>query len=571
MSTDYNWYLASKYGLYVTIAYEGHNVNPPTDRYVDGCGIYPDGSMPSSADELADAFDVQQFAKDCEEMGVEYVTFTAYHAHLYVLYPSKVVESKLPGHTSKRDVIRELIDALHSKGIKLQLYIHATVGDTMTDEERDALGWHDSTGNYKQWNDFFNEFFDEMGARYGTDIDSYYIDMIFDYPFLDMIDRQRLRQTLLAHNPNVVITGNGDATETTDYSSREDCRVYVEDAGQRFSYPVQTVVCLSKDWWTTVPDSGPNAARYSPEHLFKYLVLTAGTNTCGGGLAIGASPYVTRGFEPGIKETLVALGNIIKPISESIKNTYASSSYVTPAGATIPALPNGITATKSVCGRYEYIHVLVPPAGNTIHLPPPLDGKQFVSAVMLRTGHQAELRQDSQGVHITVPDEWDPLDTVIKLTVGHIPSKSFSTAVIPQEQIIAVSSDHVPGYEAIKAIDGDTSTIWLTNEDRFHSIVLNLGKVYEVAKLRVLPRQDGASASHLWTHIGIYSIFASIDGNSYVPVATGEWKRTLEEKSVSFPPVKAQYIKLVAGPDRNCQFMKGAVSAAEINVEAAVF
>ena len=569
MKNNENWYLSAKYGLYVTLAYEGPYKGPNTHT---ACGCFPDGRLPLDVNELADTFDVRRFAGDCEEMGVQYVTFTAYHAHMYVLYPSEVLESRLPGHTSKRDVIRELIDALHVRGIKLQLYIHATIGDTMTEEERAALNWHDATDSYRKWNNFFNEFFDEMGARYGTDMDSYYIDMIFDYPYLDMIDRRRLRQTLLAHHPKGVITGNGEANETVDYASREDCGAFIPNAEERPAFPVQTVVCLSNTWWSTVPVSDGNAAKYTPEHLFRYLVLTAGANMGGGGLALGASPYVPGGFEPGVKEAMAALGQLIEPISESIKNTYASTSYITSAGTTIPSLMGGVAATRSVDNRFEYIHVLVPPAGNVLALPAPLDGKRFGSAAMLRTGCTAEIVQEENGIIITVPDEWDPLDTVIKLTVESVPSHTSTSFTIPHTEMSAVCDTDLPGNEAAHVLDDNPDTFWCTDSAPFHLIVLDLGATYNVNKIRVLPRQDGFTGVQLCTHISTYGIFASTDGTDYRPVASGEWQRSGHEKHVSFPPIPARYIRIYSGPDwltaKNRKFPRGAASAAEINVEA---
>lgn len=567
-----NWYLSAKYALYVTWAYEG-SARGGTPRPHVACGCYPDGSLPGDVNEIADALDVGRFAEDCRDMGVEYVNFTAYHAHMYVLYPSRVVESRLPGHTSRRDVVGELADALHRRGIKLQLYIHATIGDTMTEEERARLRWHDKTGGYLAWNDFFNEFFGEMAARYRNRVDSYYIDMIFDDPYLDMIDRKRIRETLLAHDPHVVITGNGEANETVDYSSREDCDILIPEVEQRLAFPVQTVVCLSNLWWSTAPATSPRVAKYDAEHLMKYLVLTAGANVGGGGMAIGASPYVTGGFEPGIKETMVALDRLVEPVSESIKNTYASSSYITPAGASIPTLHKGIVATRSVDDRYEYVHVLVPPVGSVLELPPPLDGRRFASAVMLRSGRAAELHQDECGVRIVVPEAWDRLDTVIRLAVASIPRQSFASFTLPHADMRVIAGDGLPGHEAGKAIDDDPATFWCTNEGVSHSLVLDLGETHRVQTVRVLPRQDGFSRAELCAHISLFAVSTSLDGTHFRPVATGEWKRTGDEKRAAFPPTSTRYLRLDSGPGwlppRHLRFPRGAASAAEINVDAA--
>lgn len=534
-----NWFLTSKYAIYVTWAYEG-----PTGA----CGCYPDGRVPKTFKEMTDAFDAERFAADCADFGVQYVNFTAYHAHLYMLYPSAVLNRRIPGHAAEKDVIRELIDALHRRGIKLQLYIHATIGDSMTEEERDVLGWYDSEGGYKRWNDFVNEFFDELCSRYGTDIDSYYIDMIFHEPFLERIDRPRLLKTLTKYHPDVVVVGNGQAVDGVHYGSREDAMVMFDSPDERPAYPTQTVVCLTGTWWSTHPENAPSAVRYTPEHLFRYLVLTASANTEGGGLAIGASPYVTMDFEPGVREALLGLGELIKPVSESILNTRPSTAYITPAGMKIKNLPQGFAATRSADGSKEYIHVLVPPKDNTLRLPTPLDGSRYNRAFMLRTGKTARIMQESNGVTITVPDQWDALDTVIVLAREESDVRPVQGRPLSNEGVTVTGGPYLDGHAPDLLLDGDPSTFWCTPEGITHSITLDLGREYDVCALRVLPRQE-PSVESLVTQITSYAVWAGTDISSLRPVATGEWKRTLEEKRAGFPPVRARYIRLDAGPE----------------------
>lgn len=534
-----DFFRTSKLALYVTYAYEAGGP----------CGCYPDGTVPATFDEIVAGFNAESFADDCAEIGVDYVNFTAYHANMYPLYPSAYLQEHLPGHSACRDVIRDLIDALHSRGIKLQLYIHATIGDTMKEEDRTRLGYHDPTGGYKRWNDFVNGFFAELVERYGTDIDSYYFDMIFDKPFLTMIDFDRLYKTVKSVNPDVVVVGNGEANDAVDYGSREDGLADFTDADKWAVYPTQTVIRLSDWWWSTRPNTVENATKCTADHLFRLLVVTCGANTEGGGLALGASPYVGGGFEPMVKETMLELAGMIRPIEESIKNTLPSKSYITPSGIKIPELPCGITATTSVDGTSEYIHVLCPPVGNRLDLPLPLDGKTFLSATMLRTGQPAELTVDAEGVHITVPQAWDAYNTVIKLASRPAEAASVAYTALPQTSLkIASSSPTVAGCGPEKAIDGKESTFWWTTGDVMGEITLELDDVYDVCRVRVLPRQDGAGVK-LCTHISLYAIYVSEDGEHFTPVASGEWKRSLTEKQAAFPPIRAKYVRILSGPN----------------------
>ena len=563
MQKQADWFLTSKYAIYVTWAFEGADSK-------HGCGCYPDGSLPKTLDEMADAFDVERFATDCAEMGVQYVNFTAYHANMFVAYPSAAAEAMLPGHASRRDLVGELADALHRKNIKLQLYIHATIGDSMSEADRERLHWHDATDGYKHWNDLFNGFFGEMTARYQSKIDSYYLDMIFDKPFLDMIDRPRLYATLRAHHPGAVIVGNGEANEAVDYGSREDAMENHPDADARVIFPTQTVVCLSNWWWAINPDTSESVAKYTPEHLFRYLVATAGANVRGGGLAIGASPYVTGGFEPGIKETLVALGQLIKPIEKSILNTRPSSAYITPAGATIETLEGGFTATQTVDGGTTFLHVLRPPLGNRIVLPAPLDGRQFSAACMMRTGNKAELLQTAHGVELVVPDPWDGLDTVIELSSNVPAAIGRQWTSLPQNQMTAYCENDENGHPASLALDGSAETAWQTAGGKMNTIRLDLGGLRNVGRIRVLPRRDGRDSSRLITHICTYSVQAKTLDGQFRTLATGEWPRTMDEKTVEFPTFETDTLLLRSGYEWLPESYWGhpaVASAAKINVD----
>ena len=54
---------------------------------LDGYAVRSDGTLPATFQETLEQFDVERFAEDCREMGVEYVNFTSYHGHMYVLWP----------------------------------------------------------------------------------------------------------------------------------------------------------------------------------------------------------------------------------------------------------------------------------------------------------------------------------------------------------------------------------------------------------------------------------------------------------------------------------------------------
>jgi len=130
-------YIRNRYGIIVHYTFGCGG----GQRYPGTCNV--DGSIPESLDEVADNFDAEGFARDMVAFGVEYVIFTPYHASMNTLYPSKEMDNWRPGHTAKRDVIRDLINALKGTGIKLYLYGHVNDGRDFSPEDRVATGFTD--------------------------------------------------------------------------------------------------------------------------------------------------------------------------------------------------------------------------------------------------------------------------------------------------------------------------------------------------------------------------------------------------------------------------------------------
>jgi hypothetical protein len=236
----------------------------------------------------------------------------------------------------------------------------------------------------------------------------------------------------------------------------------------------------------------------SPETMLRYTVLEAGANVAGGGVGWAADPYTDGTWEPNVREYYAMLGQLMRPIHEGIRNTRPSNSYVTKEGSRIATLPYGIVATTSADGKYEYIHVLRAPTGtdqgnrqsyvNTLMLPPPADFKTFTKAEMLRTGHEAHLVQDNNGVRIDVPwqDAWDPIDTVIKLSV------EAGTGCLSRGKPVTMSGPETPGWPMKNAVDGDKAyTGWsseMVDAGGQPWLTIDLGGMAEVSQVHLYPR-----------------------------------------------------------------------------------
>jgi len=390
-------------------------------HYVWGGSAYtatvnPVGIRPAGLDELADGFDPREFAEDLASIKIEYVIFTAWHANMNCLWPSPKMQHWLPGHASRRDVLRDMISAVRAKGIRVILYTHPSDGHDLTPAEQLATGWGPVFDRTK-WNDFINDLYGDLIFRYGNDIEGVYLDENRGKN-AEYVDYARLYKTIKAGNPSRLILQNDyGSIYNCDLGDREVISFGSSDENTWPAPGVPSAAMISFNWWASEP-KGHSGLRYSPESIFRYTVLTAGISGSAGGIAWAAGNYCGGGWETGVLETMRRVADYLQPVARSITNTRASTSYVTGVGATLQSLLWGV-ATKSTDDRYEYLHVLKPPIGKTLALPAPADFKMFGSARLLAGNQKVSLKQNLQEVTLTLPDTtpWNSLDTVIALKV----------------------------------------------------------------------------------------------------------------------------------------------------------
>lgn len=120
---------------------------------------------------------------------------------------------------------------------------------------------------------------------------------------------------------------------------------------------------------------------------------------------------------------------------------------------------------------------------------------------------------------------------------------------ISHKTMAVFASDEHPnvGSEGLAAfaIDDSASTWWHTNYSNYkglpQSITLDLKEVKTVGKYTYLPRNSGSNGI-----ITSYELQVSIDNETYQSVAQGSWTNDTTEKTVTFVPANARYIRLIA-------------------------
>jgi hypothetical protein len=522
-----------------------------------------DGSKPLGLDDLANRFDAEGLAQDLSSMGVEYVLFTAWHASMNVLYPSTVMERWIPGHSAKRDVIRDLIKACHARNIRVLLYTHPRDGHDFSPEDQAKTGWAGSgTPNpdwakfdKDKWNDFINQVYGELSDRYGDDVLGFYLDEGSGAADSHrVIDYARLRKTITDKHPQLMLMQN-------DYGN-----LYTLDIGNKEIYYGKEFATPESDTWPSMrlpisivmgsifwaghaagssvvaqpsPKVGFNArVPYTAEGMFRYNVLQAASNWDGGGVLWSAGPYPGGGWEDGVLERMQALGRLLKPVAKSVKQTYPSTSFLTRPGTTIRALKWGV-ATKSADHRSEYLHVLKPPTnGVTLALPVPADGKRFSQALLLANGHAVTLQQDAAGVRITLGagDTWEQTDTVIALAVAD----SSPLLNVAQWKALRASSYQDTAHHPRNAVDGIEATVWTPlppENDSNPWLQVDLGLPCKVGRIEL----SGAISKDTHVEISQTADFmqpeviatrTATDGMD-VPLAQSAWRIELKNSPVT--------------------------------------
>lgn len=392
---------------------------------------------------FANGINVEGFADHVKSMGVEMLVITIWHRQMNAIAPLESLEKYLPGHTSQRDVIGEVIDAMVARGIAVMLYTGPKFGFSLTEAEQRATGWLDPDGSkppkgkpypvtkdrFKRWNDFLNEVFAEVTRRYvnRSNFIGYWVDNFQSAddtePRIVQVDGARLVKTVQDIAPRLIFLSNYEAnryvkppvTYALKSYERYDFWQYKQPSFQTFDKNV--AMLFGDGWWSNARSKAVVDAR----QIFFYTVLAAGTSEDAGVLwsAAPCSDGTTWGADNRLLTVMQEAYALIKPIEKSVKGVLISRNWkLKPATYNKDCRNLPIACTRSADGHEEYVHVLTPPAGNerNVVLSKPVDS--FKSAYNLRTRNPVAMRTLADGrleLTLSDKDQWHELDTVIVL------------------------------------------------------------------------------------------------------------------------------------------------------------
>ena len=271
---DSAWMVQGKYGLFVHFS---------ANMY----GWKGDQKRAEWFQESVDMFDVQHFADQVERTGAAWVNFTVTHQGFYWPGPNKAVDAVMPGRTTERDLLMEIIDELDSRGIATLFYLHSGYNGFEAAAWRKALAADYGAADVSKFNDNMVAILRECSLRYGQKIKGFgYIDgcLMHDYP-LDP-HWESWARAIKAGNPKAVIgfsSNQGPAVSPfSDLSTRDGGASLAEfnsdlvGAGKQYGIIDPAWWCYMDTWYPNKPmngkwDKGPRHPTKAYVQYFKKM------------------------------------------------------------------------------------------------------------------------------------------------------------------------------------------------------------------------------------------------------------------------------------------------------------
>lgn len=130
-------------------------------------------------------FPAESFADALLGAGAKWLIFTVGHFGDFCA-PNAEIERIYPGHCSRRDLVRDLGAALHSRGIRLIAYFQTEVNHE-AEEMRRAFRWELHPSDKSEFQKLWTGVMKTYAVQWGTSIDGWWFDSCYDsnkYDFL---------------------------------------------------------------------------------------------------------------------------------------------------------------------------------------------------------------------------------------------------------------------------------------------------------------------------------------------------------------------------------------------------
>ncbi|AUH39989.1 alpha-L-fucosidase [Streptomyces sp. CMB-StM0423] len=483
---------------------------------------------------------------EAKKLGASYIVLATFHSRLGYARPWP---SEIPGScATERDLLGELVAAGQEKDVKIIMY--------MTDDPQ----WHNEQGV---------ETLDSAAysAHKGRDVDlttragfgMYSYDLFFElmenYPGLagfwidndnEYWEENDLYEQIRERRPDWLLSNNNEDTPIMDTVSNE------QKTGMTPSYDYPSAVTVpmprlteadyklptTGSWWYDGGDHEVDARLSTGRYI---------TNAGASMKSLMAETPMVNGKMPPQQEAFNDfMGRWVEPVRESVYGVEGGGYMY---GGMQPGFWNDgahgvVTVGRGDGGtRTQYVHVLTRPRTDSVRLRD--NGYRATAVTDLRTGE--EMRFSQSGGYLSILDirDWDPYDTVFKVTTdGGQPSYDAAG-------VTATASSARAGHPAADLTDGDYETYWDSDGRLPASVTLDLGARKPATALAVNQREW--SPTHARTTFGRpedsarirdYRVYVSDDGKHFRQVRAGAMRSARGVQVVDIGDQQARYLKL---------------------------
>ncbi|MBK1829015.1 alpha-L-fucosidase [Haloferula rosea] len=127
-------------------------------------------------EQKVDDFDMDGFVKLVEDSGAAYVVWSITWGNQYISAPIKSLDAIIAGRTTQRDLLGEMTERLHEKGVKVIFYYHYGY-DCMHSVDKE---WMEAAGGYEadktKLYTNLGKILSEIGTRYGEKLAGWWFD-----------------------------------------------------------------------------------------------------------------------------------------------------------------------------------------------------------------------------------------------------------------------------------------------------------------------------------------------------------------------------------------------------------
>lgn len=258
-----DWFSQARWGIFVHYLWDVQNAG----KRPANLGKF------TSWDDCVKEFDTEKFASQIEQTGARYVIFTMMQRTRYLIAPNATYD-RLTGYKpgeacSTRDLVEDLYQSLHKRGITLMLY---STGDGPRQDPQAAQGLGYGGGTPVTFVRNWASVAAEYGQRYGDKVAGYWADGCYTHTGYNEEKWTILANGLRAGNPKRIIALNSPSMQLANSCTLNDdfttgeVNSFGETSASRWRDGVQWHVLsyLGGDWCSP-------GVRYSAEWMADYI------------------------------------------------------------------------------------------------------------------------------------------------------------------------------------------------------------------------------------------------------------------------------------------------------------